>query len=688
MPLLNYGLLTGRVINAFPQAGGNPHYLLNVSAGGRTYGVAMNAETTRVGHQSPDLQYQVIEDVSGANSAARRLIRQIRNDDTFQLHGSNPSGPTLDYVRDGILDMTKFKSLRRGAKTNPYMKLLAAASTHAIDDPTAFVAVFGTGFPDQDDRGGGFAGNPLRSSFGFTGVDNIHMNQGSFHQVGTHLTGHFAENGPDQDGALFFFFEDTVLGLFAKFASQDNETDEFGDPIHTGVVALDSVTDTIKAKIAPAGTFAHLARRRSTPRTPAPDAPALDAPPANPPSVPAPTSGTFIFADTVPDDPTRPFDPVKDDSDVRNSPFVEQFAKHGVPEPVPGPRNGVDPVMSLADVLGAARIDAIRKAGKISFHTVGDTGAPKSSKLPHEDAVADLLVKDCTGPVADRPAFFFHLGDVVYYYGEDEYYYDQFYKPYEFYPAPIFAIPGNHDGITYKQEMVSLDAFIRTFCDDQPRHAQTAGGILRTSMTQPGVYFTLEAPFVAIIGLYSNCSESYGYLDQQQKLFLYKELKRLKPHREHGNLAAVILAVHHPPLSFSPTKPSSIRMRDDLDAASKSAGLWPDVVFSGHAHVYQRMTRTITVGGKQRQIPYVVCGAGGYDANARQELNKADVAVQDLSDPEFRLHRFLATYGYALVTVSAGTRSTSAQLRVEFNSPDAGKAADAFVLDLKQHRLV
>jgi Calcineurin-like phosphoesterase len=43
------------------------------------------------------------------------------------------------------------------------------------------------------------------------------------------------------------------------------------------------------------------------------------------------------------------------------------------------------------------------------------------------------------------PAFFYHLGDVVYYDGEHASYYQQFYDTYLHYPAPIFAIPGNHD---------------------------------------------------------------------------------------------------------------------------------------------------------------------------------------------------------------------------------------------------
>ncbi|MGZ4313735.1 MAG: metallophosphoesterase [Solirubrobacteraceae bacterium] len=49
-----------------------------------------------------------------------------------------------------------------------------------------------------------------------------------------------------------------------------------------------------------------------------------------------------------------------------------------------------------------------------------------------------------TRPVAG--GLFYHLGDVVYPHGEEAGYRDQFFSPYVAYTAPIFAIPGNHDG--------------------------------------------------------------------------------------------------------------------------------------------------------------------------------------------------------------------------------------------------
>jgi hypothetical protein len=389
---------------------------------------------------------------------------------------------------------------------------------------------------------------------------------------------------------------------------------------------------------------------------------------------------------------------------------VQNFAIHGVPEPVPGPRDGLYPTLSLDQVLPTSTITAIQNAQQIVFHAVGDTGAPALNKLPNETAVSDLMTADLTAATNPNiPQFLFHLGDVVYFYGEQQYYYDQFYKPFKDYPAPIFAVPGNHDGITYDAAMPSLAGFIEAFVDSQPNHPKEAGGINRTTMIQPGVYFTLDAPFVSIIGLYSNCSESYGYLDAAQKLFLHNELARLKPLRDSGKILCVIIAVHHPPLSFSTKKPSSTELRDSIDAASAATGLYPDAVLSGHAHIYQRITRTIAVAGKSAQTPYIIAGAGGFAVNPTTEIDKTEVKLEDVSDPQFRLHRFLPNFGYLKLTVAtkaqnqaASARANSASrgaastiinvptLRIEFRSTDPRLAtpADTCILDLQNHQLL
>lgn len=57
----------------------------------------------------------------------------------------------------------------------------------------------------------------------------------------------------------------------------------------------------------------------------------------------------------------------------------------------------------------------------------------------------------------------------------------------------------------------------------------------RTSMTEPYLYFTFEAPYVKIIGLYSNNGEGPGLLDpggdKTQLDFLKAEFRRAREAR-------------------------------------------------------------------------------------------------------------------------------------------------------------
>jgi hypothetical protein len=169
-------------------------------------------------------------------------------------------------------------------------------------------------------------------------------------------------------------------------------------------------------------------------------------------------------------------------------------------EPIPAVRSTTP--MDLAAVIGAEAAQKIQSSGQIVFHTVGDTGGIHSPQF--QFAVADSMAND----LESGAAFWYHLGDVVYYFGQDQYYFEQFYDPYRDYNAPIFAIPGNHDGALFEGEpQKSLAGFLANFCTSQPTQSADSQGAVRTTMDQPGVYFTLNAPFVKFIGLYSNTSE-------------------------------------------------------------------------------------------------------------------------------------------------------------------------------------
>ena len=340
-------------------------------------------------------------------------------------------------------------------------------------------------------------------------------------------------------------------------------------------------------------------------------------------------------------------------------------------EPVPQPAGGaVEPVLTLAQVYGSAgtaKVAAIQKAGQIVFHSVGDTGSvvgPQTQSLVADKMVTDF---DEANP-ADVPSFLFHLGDVVYYFGEATYYYDQFYTPYRDYPAPILAIPGNHDGIVYpKDPATTLDAFLKNFCTVTPEQSPDAGNLVRTTMIQPGVYFTFDAPLVRILGLYSNVLEDPGVisgengqntvLDNRQIASLTAALGRVKSDKFTG---AVIIAVHHPPFTGGSEHGGSPLMLADIDSACTAAGVWPHAVFAGHAHNYQRFTRTVN----KMQIPFLVAGCGGHSPLSPM---RATYRTPYVIDNTLTLENYDTTdYGYLRVIVNPTTMS------IEFHPQNDG----------------
>src|SRR5215467_8434622 len=77
-------------------------------------------------------------------------------------------------------------------------------------------------------------------------------------------------------------------------------------------------------------------------------------------------------------------------------------------EPIPPVRSTVP--MELSSVIGTTATQAIQNSGKITFHAVGDTGGIHSPEF--QFAVAEGMAGDVGGSEA---AFWYHLGDVVYY---------------------------------------------------------------------------------------------------------------------------------------------------------------------------------------------------------------------------------------------------------------------------------
>jgi acid phosphatase type 7 len=266
-------------------------------------------------------------------------------------------------------------------------------------------------------------------------------------------------------------------------------------------------------------------------------------------------------------------------------------------EPLPAPLGSAPYRHRLADVLTPDQIGAIRRRGELRFHCVGDTGGWRDPGP--QRYVAGAMVRELTGPAPVN--FFYHLGDVVYPHGEEANYRPQFFSPYAAYDAPIFAIPGNHDGEVWETRARSLQPFVKAFCSPtEPLH-DVAVTSRRPLSRQPHVHWTLVHEWVWVIGLYSNVHEDGEIADDQL-------------HWMAGELAAaprdalVILAVHRPPFSIDAVHGSNLALRDAFDACFDRAGRVPDAVFGAHAHDYQRFARR----HGDRRIPYLVAGSGGF----------------------------------------------------------------------------
>ncbi|MBE9586776.1 metallophosphoesterase [Mucilaginibacter sp. JRF] len=238
---------------------------------------------------------------------------------------------------------------------------------------------------------------------------------------------------------------------------------------------------------------------------------------------------------------------------------------------------------------------------ELVFNMVGDTGGFRDNAFQHR--VAALMANQ-----AEKPDFLYHLGDVVYHYGEAQGYADQFFKPYEKYSAPIYAIAGNHDGDVNPgagQPYHSLDAFTTVFCGTEPRDITFSGGSQRKSGIQPNAYWTLDTPLATIIGMYSNVPK-YGVVTAEQRAWLVEELytaNSLRPAK------AIILAIHHAPYSADINHGCSRPMIELLEGVFAETGIRPDLAVSGHVHNYQRFQKNYDNG----TLTYLVAGAGGFD---------------------------------------------------------------------------
>jgi hypothetical protein len=427
------------------------------------------------------------------------------------------------------------------------------------------------------------------------------------------------------------------------------------------------------------------------------------------PMVGASANGPVFSEPSVIPDPTKFKIPHASDAKAYSEMDVLIKQSKFLPIDFPTVAGVAEPVLTLEAALGSSgssTVASIQQAGQIVFQSAGDTGSTRGPKTENE--TVDKMLSDFNDETPDAvPQFFYNLGDIVYSFGEHQYYYDQFYDAYRNYPRPIFAIPGNHDGIVLPppagsgDPADSLSAFLTNFCAPGFAHAPDAMGLSRTAMIQPGVYFTLEAPFVRILGVYSNMLENPGVisstkdpksgapkfpnLNDAQLDYLAAALGRVKKNNFKG---AVLLAVHHPPYAFG-NHSASLVMLKEIDTICATTGVWPHAVLSGHAHNYQRFTRAFG----NRQIPYMVCGNGGHGLGriSKNQTLRTPQSIPMFAQPEMKDAVTFESYddknyGYLRILVDP------AQLRIEYHPASDGSQTktpdDSVTVDLATGTLI
>lgn len=285
--------------------------------------------------------------------------------------------------------------------------------------------------------------------------------------------------------------------------------------------------------------------------------------------------------------------------------------------------------------------------GRVSFLVLGDTGEGDASQYC---VVPGLLTR------AEGTAFMVVASDVIYPAGGVNEYGTKFYRPYRDYPAPIYAVPGNHDWYD------GLHGFMRHFCgtaspagfgapgapwlaaadsvleraamrllwreppaadEQQIARMQALRGRPEQQGSQPAPYFALEAGPVLLVGIDTGIT---GRIDAEQGAWLQR-ISRSSPRPK-------ILLTGTPLYADAQRNPVPIEGSettvDDVVRAPEHRYL---AAIGGSWHNYQRYPVRL---GDGRTIQYLVSGGGGAFLHDTHLIPRVD--LPGVSEEDFRCY--------------------------------------------------
>lgn len=271
-----------------------------------------------------------------------------------------------------------------------------------------------------------------------------------------------------------------------------------------------------------------------------------------------------------------------------------------------------------------------RSEPEFSFALLGDTGEGDRSQY----AVVPALLNAAAGT-----DFMIIESDVIYPAGDADEYPDKFFRPYRDYPAPIYAIPGNHDWYD------GLRGFLHVFCDLDvdcspppwrgplsflPRLLWRAPGEVDAAAlaevrrryrgapgqqaVQPGPYWAIDTPSLRIIGVDTGIT---GSLDRDQGRWLREVSAGPKPK---------LLVTGKPLYVDDEHRPGEIEGGGTVDEIVQDPAHNYVAAIGGDIHNYQRYPVTTEDG---RTIQYIVSGGGGAFMHATHTIPRTRLVEED-----------------------------------------------------------
>jgi hypothetical protein len=295
------------------------------------------------------------------------------------------------------------------------------------------------------------------------------------------------------------------------------------------------------------------------------------------------------------------------------------------------PSNGIRRrcVSALADRGTRAGFTMHRSDEEFSFLLMGDTGEGDRSQY----AVVPPALR-----VGSDTDFMVIVSDVIYPSGEAADYPEKFFRPYQDYPGPIYAVPGNHDWYD------GLRGFLRVFCDldldcsPEPwpgpvrfvprmlwrRSGEVDGKALDEARDryrgapgqrsfQPGPYWVIDTPALRIVGIDTGIT---GGIDRDQGAWLREVSAGPKPK---------LLVTGKPLYVDDSVRPGPIEDGGTVDAVVKDPAHNYVAAIGGDIHNYQRYPVQLEDG---RTMQYVVAGGGGAFMHATHTIPRTRVTEE------------------------------------------------------------